>query len=294
MQHAINRTTKNAADVSASPQEGRSCRPFLRWAGSKLKLVPVLENYWRADHKRYLEPFAGSACLYFHLSPDQAVLGDNNAGLIELYEVVRDYPERIVRRLAHIPRTPESYYRWRGMSPELLDKEARALRLLYLNRHCFNGIYRTNDSGQFNVPFGTRLGQALDADTVYECADRLKNVRLVAGDFVKTLRLAQPGDLVYMDPPFAMARTRDRRQYGNVSFSRTDIDRFDDALIGLDAIGVDFLVSYGDCPEARMLARNWNSRRVRVRRHVSGFASDRRNAYELIIWNFNLPPTSNS
>jgi DNA adenine methylase len=273
----------------ASSSDARGCRPFLRWAGSKLKLVPALEAYWQTTHGTYIEPFAGSACLYFHLSPQKAVLGDNNAALIELYEVLRDRPSRIVRRLAHIPRNSESYYRWRNIQPEALDKETRALRLLYLNRHCFNGIFRTNDAGRFNVPFGTRLGQPLSAETIYECAQRLRDVELVAGDFMNTVRLAKPGDLVYMDPPFAMSTKRDRRQYGHASFSHSDIARLNDAMFALNATGVDFLVSYGDCPEARMLARNWNYRRVRVRRHVSGFASSRRNAYELIISNFIAP-----
>lgn len=268
----------------------QSCRPLLRWAGSKLKLIPSLEAYWNTDHKTYLEPFAGSACLYFHLSPKRAVLGDNNASLIELYEVVRESPDRIVRRLAHIPRDAEAYYRWRRIEPESLDKESRALRLLYLNRHCFNGIFRTNDKGKFNVPFGTRLGRPLEAETIYRCAQRLRGVKLVAGDFMNTVRLAKPGDLVYMDPPFAMARTRNRRQYGNASFSGEDIARLNDAMFALDAAGIDFLVSYGDCPEARLLAHNWNHRRVRVRRHVAGFASDRRNAYEWIISNFTARP----
>ena len=170
--------------------------------------------------------------------------------------------------------------------PSGLDREARALRFLFLNRHCFNGIFRTNDKGGFNVPFGSRLGKPLSADSIRACAERLLGAKLVTGDFEVTVQQAKPGDLVYMDPPFAMSTKRNRREYGNNAFSCNDIERLNDVMFALDALGVEFLVSYGDCPEARLLARNWISRRVRVRRHVSGFAAQRRNAFELIISNF--------
>lgn len=259
---------------------------MLRWAGSKKKLLPTLSGFWMPHHKRYIEPFVGSACLYFYLAPCAAVLGDNNEDLIEFYEVVRESPERISRRLAHIPRTAESYYRWRAKSAHSLDRETRALRFLYLNRHCFNGIFRTNSNGDFNVPFGTKLGEPLTGAHVRLCAERLLDARLVAGDFEKTVELAQRGDLVYMDPPFAMSKRRDRGEYGSDSFSGQDIARLNDAMFALDAMGVDFVVSYGDCAESRVLAKNWNHRRVRVRRHVAGFVGDRRSAYEWLIYNF--------
>lgn len=263
----------------------KPCRPLLRWAGSKQKLLPILGTYWGIGHGTYIEPFAGSACLFFHLAPKKAVLGDNNAELIETYEVIREEPDRIARRLARIPRTPDAYYRWRQVDPWALDGETRALRFLYLNRHCFNGIFRTNDEGRFNVPFGTRLGAPLRAAEIGACAERLRGVRFVAGDFERTIRAAKSGDFVYMDPPFAMSKRRNRREYGHAAFSEGDIARLNDAMYALDAIGARFVVSYGDCHEARELARNWNQRRVRVRRHVAGFTGDRRHAYEWIISN---------
>lgn len=262
------------------------CRPLLRWAGSKLKLLPTLAEFWRPDHQRYIEPFAGSACLYFHLAPMSAILGDNNSGLIELYEVVREEPAAIAERLAAIGRDAPTYYAWRAKAPDRLDRITRAVRFLYLNRHCFNGIFRTNVAGQFNVPFGSRLGLPLTEAEIHLCAQRLVAAELVAGDFEKTVSRAQPGDFVYMDPPFAMAKKRNRGEYGNAAFGCNDVDRLNDVLFNLDALGAHFVVSYGDCLESRMLAANWPHRRVRVRRHVAGFASQRKSAYELVIHNF--------
>ena len=272
-------------DEHADQEAAQRCRPVLRWAGSKLKLIPLLEEYWRPEFKTYIEPFAGSACLFFHLAPSRAILGDNNTELVEMYEVIRNDPSRLARRLAHIPRTSEAYYRWRAVRSQTLDAEGRALRFLFLNRHCFNGIFRTNGEGTFNVPFGTRLPEPLTADGIRACARLLKSAELVAGDFERSVQRARAGDFVYLDPPFAMSRKRNRREYGHASFSQSDIARLNDAMFGLDAIGAHFLVSYGDCLEARELARNWMNRKVRVRRHVAGFAGDRRNAYEWMISN---------
>lgn len=267
------------------PNRGAPCRPILRWAGSKLKLLPVLDRYWRANHARYIEPFAGSACLFFYLSPPEAVLGDNNQEIIGLYRVLRQHGRGLGRRLAHIPSTQDAYYRWRAVDPLRLDRETRALRFLYLNRHCFNGIYRTNAAGKFNVPFGTRLGELPTLDMLADCARRLRNVTLVSGDFTETLKHARRGDFVYMDPPFATSKKRNRSEYGASAFSTNDVERLQEAMIRLNAKGVDFVVSYGDCVESRWLARNWSARRVRVRRHIAGFLGDRRAAFEWLISN---------
>lgn len=276
---------RGANEAVRGNEAATSCRPVLRWAGSKQKLIPLLEEYWRPEFKTYVEPFAGSACLFFHLAPAKAILGDNNSDLVEMYEVIRRDPVRLARRLAHIPRTSDAYYRWRSIPAQSLDPERRALRFLYLNRHCFNGIFRTNREGAFNVPFGTRLPDRLTTDDLLACARLLKDAVLVSGDFERTVQRAKAGDFVYLDPPFAMSRKRNRSEYGHAAFSQSDIARLNDAMYCLNAIGAHFLVSYGDCPEARQLQRNWISRKVRVRRHVAGFAGDRRHAYEWMISN---------
>jgi DNA adenine methylase len=274
------------SSVALPPNRGVACRPVLRWAGSKLKLLPTLETYWRPHHKTYIEPFAGSACLYFHLSPTAAVLGDNNVELIDLYRTLRLRSERLFRRLSRIPNAPKDYYRWRALNPLHLDSESRALRFLYLNRHCFNGIYRTNSRGDFNVPMGTRLPTNFTLDTMNACARRLKNARLVAGDFAETLKFARQGDFVYMDPPFASSLKRIRGEYGAGAFSGADIERLDEAMTVLNKTHIEFVVSYGDCRESRWLARRWHARRVRVRRHVAGFSGHRRAAFEWLMSNF--------
>lgn len=263
----------------------RGAKPFLRWAGSKRKQLSRLSAFWSNSHTGYVEPFAGSACLFFAIAPSSAVLGDSNRELIEVYKVVRDAPERLYRRLCRISRDLETYKRWRALEPKSLDRDTRALRLLYLNRNCFNGIYRTNANGHFNVPMGSKLSEYSSKEDLLRCSRLLSKIRLVAGDFTKTLEHVKAGNFVYLDPPYAVNSRRIFCEYGKSVFDTSDISRFAEGLAGIRQAKADFLVSYADCREARSLAGQWNSVRLPVRRNIAGFAGARRNAYEWLITN---------
>jgi len=181
-----------------------------------------------------------------------------------------------------------TYYRWRAKDFAPEDVEARALRFLYLNRNCFNGIYRTNLDGGFNVPFGGKAGKpvgALGRDDFMRAAAHLRRARLVAGDFTRTLALAKKGDFVYLDPPFAVSSRRVFTQYGEKAFDTSDVDRLAKELRRLNNLGAEFLVSYADCTEARLLAAEWSATKLFVRRNVAGFSGHRRTAGEWLISN---------
>lgn len=139
-------------DPPVTPSQ--DCPPFLRWAGSKRRLLPVLQTFWNDRHKRYVEPFAGSACLFFALRPPKAILGDLNPELVSTYREVKYRVDDVLNELATIPLADRGEYkRLRTSDPSELSGVQRAARFIYLNRFCFNGIYRTNLKGQFNVPF---------------------------------------------------------------------------------------------------------------------------------------------
>jgi DNA adenine methylase len=270
-------------------------RPMLRWAGSKRRQLFRLNQFWGPEYSRYVEPFVGSACLFFDLAPGSAILGDINEELILFYETVRSSPEELYSRLCRLPRDPETFQRWRKKAPISLDAKTRALRFLYLNRNCFNGIYRTNSRGGFNVPFGYGSGDYPSREAFMICATRLRKAKLVNGDFGKTMALVKKGDFVYIDPPFAVQSRRVFREYAKKSFSTADIGRLTSRLSWIDQQGAHFLVSYADCAEARQIAADWNALRFRIRRNIAGFADQRRNAFEWLITNvempnFNLPP----
>jgi DNA adenine methylase len=264
-------------------------RSFLRWAGSKRKLVPRLEQFWSDRFSRYVEPFAGSACLFFSIAPERAVLGDSNSELINVYRKLRLAPERMHRRLIRIPRDRDTYYRWRAKDPRTLDPETRALRFIYLNHNCFNGIYRTNVAGQFNVPFGSKLATYLSRDEFLGCAEALEKVKLISGDFEDTLERVKRGDFVYLDPPYAVTSRRVFRQYGKKPFGTDDVDRLAKELKRIDKLGAHFVVSYADCRKARALASDWNSQKFLVQRHIAGFSDSRTRSFEWIIYNLPTP-----
>lgn len=244
-----------------------------------------MRRFWNGNYARYVEPFAGSACLFFAIGPERAVLGDNNAELINVYCVLRDAPERVHRRLVRISRDRDTYYRWRSKDPQLLDAETRAVRFVYLNHNCFNGIYRTNLSGQFNVPFGSKLASYLTRDEFIDRSASLKNVQFIAADFQDTLSQVMPGDFVYLDPPYAVTSRRLFRQYGQKPFDTDDVDRLAGELNRIHRLGAHFVVSYADCRQARQLTKSWHSQKVQVRRHIAGFTDHRTYSYEWIIYN---------
>jgi DNA adenine methylase len=168
------------------------------------------------------------------------------------------------------------------------------VRFVYLNRNCFNGIYRTNKDGHFNVPFSAdRTGAYFTLNELIECSRVLQNAELRAWDFGTTLRYVKEGDFVYLDPPFAVSRRRVFREYGVRPFDIDDVDRLGTHLRKIADRGADFLVSYADSSEARELARPWRWRRVPVRRHIAGFGEARKRAYELMITNIDRELVAN-
>jgi DNA adenine methylase len=129
-----------------------SCVPLLRWAGSKRATAGALAEYWEDDCQRYIEPFCGSAALFFRIAPKKAVLGDINIDLISFYETVSSRAPQVYKIFAGFPRDRTTYYRLRDDYPKVKSQTRRAAIFYYLNKNCFNGLYRTNKRGHFNVP----------------------------------------------------------------------------------------------------------------------------------------------
>jgi DNA adenine methylase len=274
--------------VDADPKISmRICPPFLRWAGSKRRLVSVLQNFWTSKHDRYVEPFVGSACLFFALKPRRAILGDLNQELIATYLEVKYRVDDVLKRLSRIPPSDrDAYKKLRALDPVGLTSAQRAARFIYLNRFCFNGIYRTNLAGQFNVPFsGDRCGSLPKPDIFRRCSTRLRSARFVNGDFERVLTLARRGDFVYMDPPFAVQGRRVFREYDPSTFTHKDIKRLRSWMERLDAKRISFVVSYAESDEADILRKNFSHATVSVRRNIAGFAAHRVTSNEVLIYN---------
>jgi len=249
-------------------------------------LLTELEAAAPPTYNRYIEPFFGSGCLFFKLMPKQAVLGDLNPNLIGFYRQIRRFPAHIRASAIRFRRRTEDYYRLRSAIVGEPCAKRRAALFFYLNRFCFNGIYRTNRKGHFNVPMGSRTGSFPNADATQAAATHLRRAQLICGDFELTIRQTQPGDFVYLDPPYAYQSHRDRGEYGAGSFSVTDLKRLEECLDSIDRIGAKFLLSYVECPEVRVIERRYNTRIVKVNRCISVHAEGRALVKEVLVSNY--------
>jgi DNA adenine methylase len=246
-----------------------------------------LKAFWTKEHKRYVEPFAGSACLFFALNPPKAILGDLNPELISTYIELKYRLDAVLKELRAIPPwSQREYARLRALEPTDLEPHVRAARFIYLNRFCFNGIYRTNLRGQFNVPYsGDRCGAVPEDEVFTRCSRRLRGARFVCGDFEKVLMQAERGDFVYMDPPYAVRARRVFREYDPSTFSIDRITRLRSWMERLDNKGISFVVSYAESDEADLLKKGFSYETLSVRRNVAGFAAHRVVTKEVLISN---------
>ena len=262
-------------------------KPLIRWAGSKRSIVQRLARYWPSDAERYVEPFAGSACLFFELNPPHAVLADLNDELIKTYRAVRSDPDLVIACLRRLPKGRQGYYSVRQQSPRMLSDCEVAARFLYLNRNCFNGLYRTNRSGEFNVPYGPPKKTVKDFEQrIVDTSLALRTAEILEADFEDTLYSVQCGDFVYLDPPYAVSSRRVFAEYLPNSFGVADLARLCSALDAIDRVGAKFVLNYADSGDARRFFRKWNPTRIWTRRNIAGFAGARRGTYELIATNF--------
>ena len=267
----------------------RPLEPLIRWAGSKKKLIPLLKANIPKTFNKYIEPFCGSACLYFSLRPTKAVLSDINKELIVSYKTIRKDSKKITERLLGVEKCKTEYLRLRELDPSTLDEVERSYRFIYLNRFCFNGVYRTNREGKFNVPMGTKTGNLPTPAKISDCAKALKGASLIYGDFKKTLKYIEQGDFVYLDPPYTKEGAKNRGEYGHGSFDYQDIPTLISYLEKIDEKGAYFLLSYScDSALLDLLPSRWYKLELSVNRHVAGFKQHRSIAKEVLVANYEL------
>jgi len=258
----------------------------IRWAGSKRKLLPAILTHLPSRYARYIEPFCGSLCLYLTLPRVPAVVSDINPELMHFYKMARWRPNVVANFLSQWDLHEKTYYRVRALSPKELAPEVRAARFLYLNRLCFNGVYRTNARGEFNVPRGSKVSSLPSAKELSDLGLRLRSASLLLADFAETLSVARKGDFIYLDPPYAGRNVRNRGEYGPGSFSVEDIERFQESVSRASRKGAKILISYADVPIIREAFDGWSVSSLMVPRNVSGFTHGRGQAGEVFLRNY--------
>jgi DNA adenine methylase len=264
-------------------------KPFLRWAGSKRKLIPALMPYWSGEYARYIEPFMGSASYFFATEPNSAILSDQNECLVNAFNVIKHHPRRLYNQLAKLPRGEAAFYEVRAAYSPNLPKIIRATYFIYLNRFCFNGLYRTNKSGKFNVPYGaTKSGDIPPLEHFYDVSKRLSVASIECNDYWTVMEQATSGDFIYIDPPYIIPNKRVFSEYGAKVFDWNDFKRLVALLDVLDQRGVKFLLSYADSSEAVELLSKWSISYSSAYRTMSGNAKSRKKESELIVTNIKL------
>ncbi len=200
-------------------------KPILKWAGGKTQMLGELLPKVPPSYGRYIEPFFGGGAMFFALQPEQAVIADSNPELINLYRQVADHVDDVIDQLKKYENTPEMFYAVRGQEWTMLPEDEAAARTIFLNKTCFNGLYRVNKKGQFNVPFGKYKNPKIcDEDGLKAASEALRKAEIVCGDYLLILeRYAQPGDFVFLDPPYLpISEYSDFKRYTKEQFYEED------------------------------------------------------------------------
>lgn len=278
----------HAATPSGEIVQPTRTRPFLRWAGGKRWLTPTLEKMLHGRTiAKYYEPFLGGGSIFFGLDHfETSSLSDLNSELIETYREVRDNPDEVFYALQRFPNTAAAYYRARSSSPErAID---RAARFIYLNHTSFNGIYRVNLKGEYNVPFGHRSSPNIpDMQWLRAVSRKLTNAQLAVRDFEEAVSTASRGDFVFMDPPYTIAHNRNGFvKYNQQLFSYADQKRLASTVADLHKRGVAYAVTNAAHDSIRDLyAGIGDVIETRRRNSIGGKSAARGRGHELMFTN---------
>jgi DNA adenine methylase len=275
-------------------------KPFLKWAGGKRQLLPELKKYI-PEFNRYYEPFVGAGALLFELQPKIAIINDINSELINCFRVIKDYPKQLIIALSWFFNTEEDYYNirdwdrskiWSDPLAAGMDFIRRAARTIYLNKTCFNGLYRVNSKGQFNVAYGKYEAKFKpDEENILAVSKYLNEsqVTILNGDFEAAVKDAQEGDFVYFDPPYdPVSETANFTSYTRDGFGKDEQVRLCNLIGDLTKRGVNVMASNAYTPFITGLYDHYdfNLFEVQAKRAINSKGSKRGSVSEVIITNF--------
>lgn len=267
--------------------------PILKWAGGKRYLIPSILDLFPPNFQNltYHEPFFGSGALFFEIKPNSGSINDLNPDLIRFYKSVRDNPEDLISATMKYKYEKEVFYelRKRFNFDDLTDLERAAL-LLYFNKTAFNGLYRVNSKGKFNVPFGSYKNPTiLPKKRILTASKILKKVDIFNKDFTYILDYAKEGDLCYFDPPYhPVSDTASFTSYSENGFDLSEQERLRDVCLDLDAKGVYWVLSNSFVPQIRKLyesQKNIKVKTVQSPRRISSKSSTRGLINEFLVTN---------
>jgi DNA adenine methylase len=275
-------------------------KPFLKWAGGKRQLLPeILANHLppqfeESRKQRYFEPFIGAGAVLLALQPEQAIIGDQNQELVNCYVAIRDRLPDLLAALQEHRNEADYYYevrQWdRQEDFEQRSLVERAARLIFLNKTCYNGLFRVNNQGQFNVPFGRyRNPKILDLEALTAVQHYLRSnqIQINRGDFQETVRSARQGDFIYFDPPYdPLTTTASFTGYGAGGFDRSAQVRLRDTFVDLHQRGCYVLLSNSDTEFIREIYEGFGVRSIEASRAINSNPLKRGKVAEVLIKNY--------
>jgi DNA adenine methylase len=264
-------------------------RPLLKWAGGKAQLLPTIGRYVPARWNRYVEPMIGGGALFFALAPPKALVADANPELINFYRSVVEDLDGLIAQYEQWPFDERTYYELRALRYDDLDSTTAAARMLYLNRACFNGLYRVNRRGEFNVPWGRyKRPYVIERDRFEAARDVLRCARIELGDFAAVLTVeAMEGDFVFLDPPYVPVSTHsDFKRYTRQQFYADDHVRMAHLVRELSSRGCEIIVTNSNQSLVHDLYQGYQVDVIPTRRNVNS-RPDGRTGEDVVI---HVPP----
>jgi len=266
--------------------------PIVKWAGGKRQLMFELLKNMPKTYNRYFEPFIGGGALFFEVRPENAYISDVNEELINLYQVIKNDVYALMEELKKHEVSKEYFLKLRDIDRTPKYKKfsdvQKASRFIYLNRTCFNGLYRVNSQGQFNVPFGHyKNPRIIDENNLLNCSRLLQKTQIMNADFSKILNHARKGDFVYFDPPYVpLNETSSFTSYTKEGFDLDMQFKLREVCDELDSMGVKFLLSNSDTKITNELYENYNIKKVFASRAINSNAHGRGKITEVLVRNY--------
>jgi len=250
---------KNTVQADLFGKKNDKALPFLRWAGGKRWLKKSLHNYLpKEGFKTYHEPFVGGGSILFHIQPEMAYISDLNEDLINTYQVVKNDIDLLISHLKQFKNTKENYYKIRAT--RFNDEIQEAARFIYLNSTSFNGIYRVNLQGEYNVPYGKRPSFQLDYENLFNASKALSNVHISSGDFYNCIKNVQKDDLVFLDPPYTVTHNNNGFiHYNQKIFSIEEQERLSEMIKKLKELDAYYILTNAAHPRIREIFDNGDS-----------------------------------
>lgn len=252
-------------------------KPFLKWAGGKTQLLTELHKYVPKNFNKYIEPFIGGGAFFFSLNPHESIIADSNEELVITYRQVKEAVESVIEHLDTFEHSEEFYYNIRCLDPNELEHSYRAARLIYLNKTCFNGLYRVNKKGQFNVPYGKGNGSFLNREVLRNASEFLGETTIIKGDYLDVLtEFATEDDFIFLDPPYyPVGKSSDFKRYTKEFFYHDNQVQLKQEFDRLVNMGCKVVLTNSDHEVILDLYSNYEIDIIETRRMISSNSKTR-------------------